>query len=46
MAGASLIQVGTANFMKPDICIDIINEIEVFLIKENIKDIKEIIGIV
>jgi hypothetical protein len=32
--------------MKPDICIDIINEIEVFLIKENIKDIKEIIGIV
>jgi dihydroorotate dehydrogenase (NAD+) catalytic subunit len=46
MAGASLIQVGTANFMKPDICIDIINEIEVFLIKENIKDIREIIGIV
>jgi len=46
MAGASLIQVGTANFMKPDICIDIINEIEVFLIKENIKDINEIIGII
>jgi len=46
MAGASLIQVGTANFIKPDICIDIINEIEVFLLKENIKDIKEIIGII
>ncbi len=46
MAGASLIQVGTANFMKPDICIDIINEIEVFLIKENIEDIDKIIGII
>ncbi len=46
MAGASLIQVGTANFMKPDICIDIINEIEVFLLKENIEDINKIIGII
>jgi len=46
MAGASLIQVGTANFMKPDICVDIINEIEVFLIKENIENINEIIGII
>jgi len=46
MAGASLVQIGTANFIKPDICVDIINEIEVFLIKENIENINEIIGII
>ena len=46
MARASLVQIGTANFMKPDICVDIINEIEVFLIKENIENINEIIGII
>lgn len=45
MAGASLIQVGTANFIKPDICIDIINGIDDFMEKEKIKDINEIIGI-
>src|SRR6056297_238641 len=46
MAGASLVQIGTANFIKQDICVDIINEIEVFLIKENIENINEIIGII
>jgi dihydroorotate dehydrogenase (NAD+) catalytic subunit len=46
MAGASLVQVGTANFAKPDICIDIIREIEEFLEEENIKDMNEIIGII
>ena len=46
MAGASLIQVGTANFIKPDICMDIINGINDFMEKEKIKDIREIIGII
>lgn len=31
MAGATAIQVGTANFMKPDVCLDIIDDIEKFL---------------
>jgi dihydroorotate dehydrogenase (NAD+) catalytic subunit len=44
MAGATAIQVGTANFMKPDICLDIIEGIEEFMIKENIRDLKEITG--
>lgn len=44
MAGAAAVQVGTANFIKPDICLDIINEIEGFMIKENIKSIDEIKG--
>jgi len=46
MAGASLIQVGTANFIKADICLDIIREIDEFLDSEGIKDINEIIGII
>ncbi|MHC1720584.1 MAG: dihydroorotate dehydrogenase [Clostridiaceae bacterium] len=44
MAGATAIQVGTANFMKPDICLDIIAGIEEFMKKENIRDLKEITG--
>lgn len=46
MAGATAIQVGTANFVKPDICLDIIDGIEDFMKKENIKNLKEIINII
>jgi len=46
MAGATAIQVGTANFVKPDVCLDIIDGIEAFIKKENIKSLKEIIGVV
>lgn len=42
MAGASAIQVGTANFIKPDVCMDIINGIEEFMLKENIKCLHEL----
>jgi dihydroorotate dehydrogenase (NAD+) catalytic subunit len=41
MAGAAAVQVGTANFVKPDICLDIINGIEEFMKKERITDIRE-----
>lgn len=46
MAGASLIQIGTANFIKPDICVDIISEIKDFMDKEGIKNLEEIRGII
>ncbi|MDP4179341.1 MAG: dihydroorotate dehydrogenase [Bacillota bacterium] len=46
MAGASIIQVGTANFIKPDICLDIINGIENFMKKEKINNLNEIRGII
>lgn len=46
MAGAHAVQVGSANFIKPDICLDIINGIENFMIDEGIKDISEIRGII
>lgn len=42
MVGAAAIQVGTANFIKPDVCIDIIDGIEDFMIAENIKSISEL----
>lgn len=45
MAGAEAVQVGTSNFMKPDICLDIIEGLEKFMIKEKIKDLSEIRGI-
>ena len=46
MAGAHAVQVGTGNFMKPDICLDIIDGIEKFMNKNNIKDLSEIRGCV
>ncbi|MBC8063157.1 MAG: dihydroorotate dehydrogenase [Clostridiaceae bacterium] len=46
MAGATAIQVGTANFVKPDVCLDIIEGIKEFMKKENIKNINEIIHII
>lgn len=45
MAGADAVQVGSANFMKHDICLDIIHGMEGFLRSENIKHISEIKGV-
>ena len=46
MAGATLLQIGTANFIKPDIAIDIINGISDFMEKEGIKSLNEIRNII
>lgn len=46
MAGASAVQVGTANFIKPDICISLIDGIRNFMETEGIKDLEEIRGII
>ena len=46
MAGATAIQVGSGNFIKPDITIDIIQGIEKFMEKEGIKSLEEIRGII
>lgn len=45
MAGATAIQIGTVNFVNPKAGIDIIEGIENFMIKEGIKDLSEIRGI-
>jgi len=44
VAGSTAIQIGTANFIKPDVSGEIINGIEDYLKKNKIKDISEIIG--
>ncbi|NLD16911.1 MAG: dihydroorotate dehydrogenase [Tissierellia bacterium] len=46
LAGATVIQVGTATFMKPDIGLDIIDGIEKYLEEQGIDDVNKIIGIV
>lgn len=46
MAGAYAVQVGTANFIKPDICLDIINGIDEYMQKEGISNLEEIRGII
>jgi dihydroorotate dehydrogenase (NAD+) catalytic subunit len=45
MAGASAVQVGTANFANPRAPLDILEEIEQFMKKEGIEDIAELIGV-
>jgi dihydroorotate dehydrogenase (NAD+) catalytic subunit len=44
MAGASAIEIGTANFVNPRVGVEIVEGIEVFLEHEGVKDIKEIVG--
>lgn len=46
MAGASAVEVGTANFIKPDVCLDIIDGLEEYMAEENIEDLEEIRGII
>jgi dihydroorotate dehydrogenase (NAD+) catalytic subunit len=45
MAGASAVQVGTANFSNPRAPLDVLEGIEQFMEKEGIKDIAELIGV-
>jgi dihydroorotate dehydrogenase (NAD+) catalytic subunit len=45
MAGASAIQVGTANFTNPRAPLDVLEGIEQFMEKEGVKNIAELIGV-
>jgi dihydroorotate dehydrogenase (NAD+) catalytic subunit len=44
MAGASAVEVGTANFTNPNAPLDILEGIEQFMKKEGVEDINELIG--
>ncbi len=46
MVGATCIQVGTANFMNPAACLQIIEEMDDYLRKEGIHSLEEIRGII
>jgi len=44
IAGARAVQVGTANFIQPDVTAKIVSGIEHYLVKHNMKSVKEVIG--
>jgi len=44
IAGARAIEIGTANFVNPRVTIEIIEGIEKYLTKNNIKDVNELVG--
>lgn len=44
LAGASAVQVGTANFVQPDIAVRIIRDLRRFMVENNIKNISRLIG--
>jgi len=44
LAGASAIQVGTANFIDPAISVKIVEGIEAYMLKHRISDVNELIG--
>jgi dihydroorotate dehydrogenase (NAD+) catalytic subunit len=46
LAGATAVQIGTANFIDPAVCVKIIDGMEDYLIRHNIKDINELIGVI
>lgn len=46
MAGATAVQIGTANFLDPTVTIKVIDGLQDYLNRHNIKDINEIIGII
>lgn len=46
MAGATAVEVGTANFLDPAVSVRIVDEIEEYCHKNKISDIREIIGII
>jgi dihydroorotate dehydrogenase (NAD+) catalytic subunit len=44
IAGATAVQVGTANFVNPRATIEIVEGIEQFLLEQNLNHVNEIIG--
>ena len=46
MAGATAVEIGTANFIDPTVTIKVIDGIQEYLDRHNIADIHDIIGII
>jgi dihydroorotate dehydrogenase (NAD+) catalytic subunit len=46
LAGATAVQIGTANFIDPAVCTKIINGMEDYLIRHKIDDVNELIGVI
>lgn len=46
MAGATMVAVGTANFINPRAAEEVVDTIEAYIVKNKVKDIKDLIGCV
>ena len=46
MAGATAVQIGTANFLDPTVTVKVVDGLHDYLNCHNIKDIHDIIGII
>lgn len=46
LAGASAVSIGTANFNNPNVAMEVISGIEDYMIRHNVDDIRDLIGIV
>ena len=46
MAGATMVAVGTANFINPRAAEEVVDTIEAYMVKNKVKDIKDLIGCV
>ena len=44
LAGASAVQVGTANFIRPDAAIEVLRGIEAYLARHGIASVRELVG--
>lgn len=44
LAGASAVQIGTANFINPNVCVETAEELDNYLSRKNINNYREIIG--
>jgi len=46
LAGATAVQIGTANFIDPAVCPKIIDGMEDYLIRHKINDVNELVGVI
>ncbi len=46
LAGATAVQIGTANFIDPAVCAKIIDGMEDYLIRHKINDVNELVGVI
>ncbi len=44
LCGASAFMVGTANLISPTACVDIVSQLEAYLVKQGVFDVNEIVG--
>ncbi len=44
LAGARAVQVGTANFLRPDACLQVVDELHAFCAEQGVEDVNRLVG--